>query len=544
MFDAVNNPDPSAAFLSSVTIAVIHRMQPYSHSADSNLYAHGNPEAPLSPAGSETEDASSLPEKRTGLEPPEAEEERMMKRARLETQAAAGQMFQPSYSPRMPMPHLSRPSMLGSQFPDAAFARYMVYHPAPSPLLHPSVFSSGFDMGGLPPPPLAMSRAPLLDPFAYAPAPLGFGAPPVPSAASPLMQSNAFAVHRRPSHGMLPRINSQGPPPLNQDHIPLPQLSTGGSGSGGGDSHHAHFSSRVCINISIDQDPNWLSELQVFVRKNLLEVCWASREDVAVRNASKKVTLDQVGIRCRYCAHKPPGSRAQRSSAFPSSIPQLYQSFTMMLRDHFDSCTCIPDDIKERYLGLKSATCQGATEAKKYWSYSAQRLGMVDSDDGIIMNEATRTAAKSIPAFGYVPGEIAVPKDREGRPVMLVTSADHERTTGFLYSLLSHFYRIELLPSERKGNRKSLRVGLPGFGCRHCSEAARFGMSRVFPARRRTLPSRVADLYDHTCRCNLCPQEDKFVLQRLREESRQDPAQEKQFLDQVWERLGHSQANP
>lgn len=335
-------------------------------------------------------------------------------------------------------------------------------------------------------------------------------------------------------------MNSSGDARLNQDRIPLPQLSAGSN-----DEHHAHFSSRVCINISIDQDPNWLSELQVFVRKNLLEVCWASREDVAIRNASKKVTLDQVGIRCRYCAHKTPGSRAQRSSAFPSSIPQLYQSFTMMLRDHFDLCTCIPEDIKQRYLSLKKATCQGATEAKRYWNYSAERLGMVDSDNGIMMNEGTRAAAKCIPPFGYVPGEVAVPCGSDGRPVTLVKPSDQEMTSGFLYALLSHFYRTELLASERKGNRKSLRVGLPGFGCRHCSDAGRFGMSRVFPARRRTLRSRVlADLYDHICRCNLCREEDKSALQRLREDSKPDPAQEKQFLDVLWERLGHSNANP
>jgi len=303
-----------------------------------------------------------------------------------------------------------------------------------------------------------------------------------------------------------------------------------------------HYSNRVCVPVSIEQDENWLSELQCFTREHIMEVCWANREDVAVRNASKKVQLDQVGIRCRYCCHKPPGSRAVRSSAFPSSIPQLYQSFTMMLRDHFDNCTSMPSDIKSKYLKLKSSTCQGATDAKKYWSYAAEKLGMVDSEEGIIMNDTTRAAADSIHPFGTTHGETAAPLGCG--PCDIVKPADREKAPKFLCALVSHFQKIELLPSERKGNRKSLRPGLPGFGCKHCTEVGRFGMSRVFPARRRTLPARVEDMYQHIRRCNLCPAEAKMTLARLQEEERQDPPREKKFLDLVWERLGHNQANP
>jgi hypothetical protein len=215
----------------------------------------------------------------------------------------------------------------------------------------------------------------------------------------------------------------------------------------------------------------------------------------------------------------------------------------MMLRDHFDTCNCIPAATKEKYIALKSSTCQGATEAKKYWTYAALKLGMQDSQDGIIMNKATQAAAALTPPFGSVPGENAIPGGENG-PVFLVKSTDQKIISGFLYTLLSHFQRIELLPSERKGNRKSLKTGLPGFGCRYCSKAGRFGLSRVFPARRRTLPVRVADLYDHIRRCNLCPSDTKAILQRLKADEKQEPSQEKKFLDLVWERLGHSQANP
>lgn len=571
-----------------MTLASLHMMQPYPHNSikDPNMFARGSPDLTLSP-GMGSVDSLGKPffnrHKRTGLEPPE-EDDRAAKKARRSDGSAsmADSVFFNSCSQPPMLPPLGRASMFGSQLPDAAFARYMAekqnaaltgfYPGATSPLLPPTPMSGGFDIGGMPAPPLGMgmgmNRPQFFDPLSFCsptqagPLGCGFGSTgQTANAGNPFMSTGAMSFGampmqmqrqmqmtnqltnmppRRTSQTMVPRRVSQTSHSVNnQEDVPLPRMS-----SGCGDEHHAHFSNRVCIDVSIDQDPNWLSELQCYVRKNLLEVCWASREDVAVRNASKKVSLDQVGIRCRYCAHKPPGSRAQRSSAFPSTIPQLYQSFTMMLRDHFDACTCIPEDTKARYLSLKSATCQGATEAKKYWSYSARRLGMVDSEEGIIMNETTRAAARSIPSFGHHSREVSVPLNQNGQPVLLVKNADHEIASGFLYTLLSHFHRIELLPSERKGNRKSLRLGLPGFGCRHCSKAGRFGMSRVFPARRRTLPVRIADLYDHICRCNLCPPDSKVILQRLREESQQDTAKEKQFLDLVWQRLGHDAANP
>lgn len=98
--------------------------------------------------------------------------------------------------------------------------------------------------------------------------------------------------------------------------------------------------SREPIALGIDEDCNWLSEFHAFVRENFLEVCWAGGQEVALRNSSKKVLLDQVGICCKFCKNAPPGSRSPRSSAYPSSVQQIYQSFTMMLRGT-SNCLCI-----------------------------------------------------------------------------------------------------------------------------------------------------------------------------------------------------------
>jgi hypothetical protein len=559
----------------------MHRMQPYT-SIDRKMTLSaggacrlGRPDPPLSPSTCRQSLHSS---KRTGLDPPEGREaENASKRSRHDDPAsppAAESKILATQSPHLPLQAVGRASMSGSYPPlsgasDAALFMYMAekqtplggyYSGAAWPYFGSSVVSTlpvRMDFMGMPPSSATVEslrrRADFLASLAYRQAHLGFhGAPgsAMPSVAAsfnPMMHHHISAAHApptrsdRPSPVGVPRRDSKSELPAMR--MPLssekPLIATPED-----DDQHPRNDTLVCLDISIDQDPNWLSELQCFVRKNLLEVCWANGEDVAARVASKKVSMEQVGIRCRFCAHKPAGCRAQRSSAFPSSIPQIYQSFTMMLRDHFDTCTCIPEDIKTQYLSLKRSTCQGATEAKKYWSYSAAKLGLVDSGHGMIMNDSTRAATKTIPPFGANAGEVGVPLGEDGNPLMLIQSSDHGSAPAFLYTLLSHFQRVELLPSERKGNRMSLKCGLPGFGCVHCCQKGRFGLSRVFPARRRTLPFRVTDLYDHICRCNLCPRKAKKILQRLRDQEKKEPSREKQFLDLVWGRLGHNSSNP
>lgn len=120
-----------------------------------------------------------------------------------------------------------------------------------------------------------------------------------------------------------------------------------------------HYNDRSHVSLATDEDQNWLSEFQCFIRSEVLEVFRATEEDVRVRNNSKHLTTQQVGIRCRFCAHLPPTSRASRSSAFPSSVPQIYQSFTMMLRDHWPACQSIPSPQKEKFQDFKTKNNQG-----------------------------------------------------------------------------------------------------------------------------------------------------------------------------------------
>lgn len=300
---------------------------------------------------------------------------------------------------------------------------------------------------------------------------------------------------------------------------------------------------RQIFPLGIDEDPNWLSEFHCFVRSELVEICRASHDDCKSRNNA--TSYHQVGIRCRFCAHMAVAGRGCRSSAFSSSLRQIYQSFTMMLRDHFSSCDSMPAETKQRFLMLKDKPSQGATDSKRYWIYSGMKVGLADSPEGIIINQHTVLAGRSAPPFG---SESPITWQKEAaNTTALTTAADAGIGSEFLRFLMSQARVVNLRDAERIGNRRSLEQGLPGFSCRHCWEKRRLGLCRMFPARRRTLAQKVMDLHDHMRRCQVAPVEVREQLAQLRKESSEeslvDGGDTKALLDRIWSRLGHGRTS-
>lgn len=185
--------------------------------------------------------------------------------------------------------------------------------------------------------------------------------------------------------------------------------------------------------------------------------------------------------------------------------------------------------------------------------HAARRTGMVNTPQGIQINDESRTAAARIPPFGTNSDTTASLMLEKGDVAPLVRPEDNELLKDqYWYVLLQQVQRVRLSASERVGNRKSLQIGLPGFGCRYCCQAGRLGLSRIFPARRRTLPSKIPDIHDHLRRCTLCPQSVKDQLQELGDERKRrheeeaesntishSAGKEKEFFTRIWSRLGH-----
>ena len=105
-------------------------------------------------------------------------------------------------------------------------------------------------------------------------------------------------------------VEDDGIPTFNvPSDIQLPPIEEGNT---------PHFKDRTYVPLAIDEDSLWLSERQCFIRAEILEVVRASKQEVQMRSSSKTITLRQVGIRCRFCAHVHPSGRAIRASAYPS----------------------------------------------------------------------------------------------------------------------------------------------------------------------------------------------------------------------------------
>eukprot|EP00957_Ditylum_brightwellii_P187831 14301606-Ditylum_brightwellii.AAC.2 len=193
-------------------------------------------------------------------------------------------------------------------------------------------------------------------------------------------------AHFRDTHSMQPpQIYS--PHGAHTNHGNFPREHHGGNHFMQDPFNPAHV-----ILLATDEDKNWLSEFLCFVRLHCIETFCASQHDVSSRLGSKKVKLGQVGIRCRFCAHSPARRRVRRSSTFPSSLSRIYQSLTMMLRDHFLNCSYMPKEEKEAYIMLRSNTSQGIVGSKDYWVSSAKGLGLIDTPDGIYFDDGRHAA--------------------------------------------------------------------------------------------------------------------------------------------------------
>lgn len=144
-----------------------------------------------------------------------------------------------------------------------------------------------------------------------------------------------------------------------------------------------HFSKRKYICLGTESDDIWLSDFLVFLRSECIEVFKAKEFHLTERKTSKKIRMDQVGLRCRFCAHLPYRLRVVRSSCFPSTIQRIYQSITMMIREHFPRCQEMPEEIRDRYNEFRWTAKKGDIESKSYWVESALAKGFMDTESGI-----------------------------------------------------------------------------------------------------------------------------------------------------------------
>jgi hypothetical protein len=140
------------------------------------------------------------------------------------------------------------------------------------------------------------------------------------------------------------------------------------------------------VNLARPVDALKLSDHQFFLRQQV-EVFQASPKDVSthIRGRNKPISLGQVGIRCRHCAHLPIDKRQKGSTYFPANKLGIYQAAQNMCTSHIQCglCSEMPESIKLEFVRLLVEKGQNSNTGagRPYWAKSATNLGLVDTED-------------------------------------------------------------------------------------------------------------------------------------------------------------------
>lgn len=140
------------------------------------------------------------------------------------------------------------------------------------------------------------------------------------------------------------------------------------------------------VRLIMPEDEIKLSDHQVLLRQQI-EAFEASEDDATThtRGRNKPIARGQVGIRCVHCKHISVNRRLKGSTYYPASLLGLYQAAQNMSTTHLQCGLCpeMPMAIKQQFAKLLETkpACSGA--GRPYWAKSAERLGLVDTEEGI-----------------------------------------------------------------------------------------------------------------------------------------------------------------
>jgi hypothetical protein len=290
--------------------------------------------------------------------------------------------------------------------------------------------------------------------------------------------------------------------------------------------------------LSLSEDDDVLSSMHCFMRRYCVEAFSATPEDVSTPRYGKahcgKVLVGQVGIRCLYCKHRPVDQQPERAVCFPSSLQNIYHSIETWQRRHSLVCTDIAPWVKKSMTELMESSKSRAGGRRQYWEDSAERIGMVDTPQGV---RFSRPPGAIISASAHQCHRMP---DRRTEPV--VREQDRRMVTDFLYLLLEQMELCHFTEEDRIGGRSKIKdsdVGFPGMQCKHCRGKAGFG--RYFPSSVGALALANSDrnIYNHVQKCRKCPPQVKAELIRLSkvQSHKNKRGLRKLFFKRVWERM-------
>jgi len=298
-------------------------------------------------------------------------------------------------------------------------------------------------------------------------------------------------------------------------------------------------------------DPEWLSEMNCYVRSKCIEVFSATEEDVIKSSKRGRISLKQVGIRCKLCEDVDIQNRAMSAVSYPVSSTGIYESVKRWMKIHLRLCKCIPPEVRAKIEELEKKAFVPTT--RQYWVDSAKALGIEDTISGLRFTKDVNDpsnierAAKDLlkSRIGKTtPKNAKFPKAIESLPAnsdYIVYASDESIITPFLYCLLRQVEPCQFTDADRYIARSRCAIGFNGFQCRHCSGHA--GLGKYFPTTQKALStnSTSQNIFSHVLKCRKCPKEVQEKLKALKYDKalfvRRTTGWRATFFEEVWKRL-------
>ena len=305
-------------------------------------------------------------------------------------------------------------------------------------------------------------------------------------------------------------------------------------------------------------DREWLSELNCYLRKHCIEAFSATKQDILRSSKRGRISLDQVGIRCKFCAHRPLSEKAVAAVSYPTSTAGIYESVKRWQRVHLPACLDVGDDTQAILDKFQNDSVWVPT-TRQYWTDSALALGMVDTTDGIRFerepsepdkNWMPETAKPTVGLASSVSSAEIEPCTSSTQPQsggFICLPDDQESIPRYVYFLLRQVEPCYFTEADRFVARSKGPVGFAGFQCRHCQGHA--GLGKYFPLNSKALStnSTSQNIHAHVLKCRKCPRAVKEELVSLKNEKNKStrlvPGWRKTFFERLWERLHGDEVN-
>ncbi len=267
-----------------------------------------------------------------------------------------------------------------------------------------------------------------------------------------------------------------------------------------------------------------------------------------------RISLYQVGVRCKFCANEENSKKASGAVSFPVSVSGIYESVKRWKSVHLPECKCIPDHVKDKIKSLEKTACVPTT--RQYWIDSAKAIGIDDTQDGLRFvsdpNKSDHVESKHNLVKSRLPSNSMNDEEveevvssgvvkKKNKEEYIVFPEDKPTITPYVYCLMRQVQPCIFSEADRFLSRSKSKVGFAGFECRWCNGHA--GLGRYFPSNPKALStnSTSQNIYSHIQKCRKCPQDIKEELKTLKFEKptwlRRTCGWRQAFFEKLWHRL-------